>query len=276
MGSPRNTPLVRAARRVAALLAVAVLFASHPAAASPAEPKGTSALETPSPAAGRPADAGERSQEVDAPGCTVVAVGFDGGHILPEWLFRSTFGKLKDEIRALGREDICIHTYPGVLSPLALKWVKARPGARVVLYGYSSGGWTAVRFARRLKKEGIPVELLVQIDTPFWSRGPVPSNVRVAANFYQQRTWFPLLWGSGRLPREDPAATSFSGSIRAPGKGHFDLPNLPELHQLILTTVDTAWKAAHADGGSGGGGTPALAPASLGATIGGPALQSGN
>ncbi len=210
-----------------------------------------------------------------APSCSVVAIGFDGGHILPEWLFRSTFGKLKDEIRAMGREDICIHTYPGVLSPLALKWVKARPGARVVLYGYSSGGWTAVRFARRLKQEGIPVELLVQIDTPFWSRGPVPSNVRVAANFYQQRTWFPLLWGSGRMPREDPAATSFSGSIRAPGKGHFDLPNLPELHQLILGAIDTAWKTAHADGG-GGVGTPALAPAAVGTASGGPAPHSGN
>ena len=64
-----------------------------------------------------------------------------------------------------------------------------RKRARWVIYGQSLGGGSATGLAWRMASLGIPVELLLLLDSVSWYDKPVPANVRVAAALFQDEGW---------------------------------------------------------------------------------------
>src|SRR5947209_15774931 len=60
--------------------------------------------------------------------------------------------------------------------------------ARIILYGHSWGASESIALARKLKKDGIPVLLTIQVDSISkigQNDEVIPANVAQAANFYQ-------------------------------------------------------------------------------------------
>lgn len=87
-----------------------------------------------------------------------------------------------------------------------------KAGARLILYGQSLGGSAAVRYARELGEQGIPVMLLVAIDSYGRGANRVPPNVAAALNLYQRDHLF--LKGERHFTAEDPARTRILGNFR--------------------------------------------------------------
>ena len=77
--------------------------------------------------------------------------------------------------------------------------------ARWVIYGQSLGGGAAVGLAWRLESLGVPVELLVLLDSVSWYDEPIPRNVRLAAVLYQDDGW--VIRGESDPRLTDPART---------------------------------------------------------------------
>jgi pimeloyl-ACP methyl ester carboxylesterase len=89
-----------------------------------------------------------------------------------------------------------------------------KENARIILYGHSWGASEAVTLARKLKRQGIPVLLTIQVDSveKFHENDAViPSNVEEAANFYQTHGW---LHGESRIRAADPERTKILGNFR--------------------------------------------------------------
>jgi len=89
-----------------------------------------------------------------------------------------------------------------------------RRSARIILYGHSWGASESVTLARRLQRDGIPVLLVVQVDS-ISKIGQddqiIPSNVAQAANFFQEDG---LLQGESEIRAADPAHTQIQGNFR--------------------------------------------------------------
>lgn len=86
--------------------------------------------------------------------------------------------------------------------------------ARIVLYGHSWGASAAVLLARELDRQGIPVDLTVQVDSvaKFWQHdGVIPENVAAAVNFYQPHG---LVHGRQRITAADQSKTQILGNYR--------------------------------------------------------------
>ncbi len=80
-----------------------------------------------------------------------------------------------------------------------------RERARWVLYGQSLGGGAAVGLAWRLESLGVPVQLLLLLDSVSWHDEPIPSNVRLAAALYQDDGW--VIRGESNPRLADPRRT---------------------------------------------------------------------
>lgn len=98
-----------------------------------------------------------------------------------------------------------------------------KASARLILYGQSLGGSAAVRYARELGEQGIPVLLLVCIDSYGLGASLVPPNVSAALNIYQRDHLF--IKGEADFAAEDPSRTRILGNHRFyyRGKGVDDL-----------------------------------------------------
>ena len=99
--------------------------------------------------------------------------------------------------------------------------LQEKQGARIIIYGHSWGGAEAMTLARALEKDGIPVLLLVQVDTvsrPERKDTIIPANVSEAANFYQSHG---LLRGQHDIRAADAARTRIIGNFQ------FDYENSP-------------------------------------------------
>lgn len=86
--------------------------------------------------------------------------------------------------------------------------------ARILLFGHSWGASAVVALSRKLKRDGIPIILTVQIDSvakPFQNDGIIPSNVLQAANFYQTHG---LIHGRSTIVPEDPLRTTILGNFQ--------------------------------------------------------------
>jgi hypothetical protein len=87
---------------------------------------------------------------------------------------------------------------------------KAR--ARIILFGQSWGGAAAVLLARDLQRDGVPVQLTVQVDSvaKLWQNDSViPDNVAEAVNFYQPHG---LIHGRQRITASNPEKTRILGN----------------------------------------------------------------
>lgn len=85
--------------------------------------------------------------------------------------------------------------------------------ARVLLFGHSWGASAVITLSRKLERQGIPVQLTVQVDSvakPFQNDQVIPSNVLQAANFYQARG---LIHGRSRIIPSDPSRTTIIGNF---------------------------------------------------------------
>ncbi|HET6362056.1 MAG TPA: hypothetical protein VFH11_08360 [Gemmatimonadota bacterium] len=160
---------------------------------------------------------GDLSTPMPVPTGSCVAIGFLGG--LDRWDDRSKGARqLALELRdPAGRRyaetfenrrlDVA-HAF--VLRALDLDGDGALTPAEIgrtrwVLYGQSLGGGAAVALAWRLESLGVPVELLLLLDSVSWYDEPVPGNVRLAAALYQDDGW--MIRGESDPGLADPGRT---------------------------------------------------------------------
>ncbi|MCA2967672.1 MAG: hypothetical protein INH43_04065 [Acidobacteriaceae bacterium] len=88
-----------------------------------------------------------------------------------------------------------------------------RGRVKIILYGQSLGGGEVVRLARELGKNGVAVELTVQVDSVSLGRdGRIPPNVRRAVNFYQKERL--TFRGEDYIQAEDGQRTEILGNFR--------------------------------------------------------------
>jgi hypothetical protein len=83
--------------------------------------------------------------------------------------------------------------------------------ARVILYGQSWGGAAAVETARDLNRLGVPVLLIVQVDSVGHQDEVIPSNVLTAVNFFQHDPF--TIWGRREIRAADPVKTEILGNF---------------------------------------------------------------
>ena len=83
--------------------------------------------------------------------------------------------------------------------------------ARIVIYGQSMGGAAAVKLARYLRAQKVPVLLTVQVDSFGLSDDTIPDNVRAAANFFQDERL--TVRGQRRIKAVNPAKTTILGNF---------------------------------------------------------------
>ena len=100
----------------------------------------------------------------------------------------------------------------------------------VILIGHSLGGISVLSMADELNRAGVPVSLMITLDT---SRRPVPPNVRRAVNFY--------FHGAQLAP-----APGFHGELEnvgvggIPGMSHMAVQSMPLMHQKMINLVSAA------------------------------------
>jgi hypothetical protein len=103
-----------------------------------------------------------------------------------------------------------------------------REHAKIIIYGHSWGATETVVFARELAKQGIPVQLTIQMDSigKFGRNdSTIPSNVANAINFYQSRG---PLQGLTEIVAANPAETTIIGNLHMTYEGHrIDCANYP-------------------------------------------------
>jgi hypothetical protein len=132
-----------------------------------------------------------------------------------------------------------------------------RERAKIIIYGHSWGATETVVFARELAKQGIPVQLTIQMDSiGKFGRDDsrIPSNVANAINFYQSRG---PLQGLTEIVAANPAETTIIGNLhmtyeghrincanypwyaRTLNKPHHEIENDPRVWDLAATLIDS-------------------------------------
>jgi pimeloyl-ACP methyl ester carboxylesterase len=160
------------------------------------------------------------------PGDTLV-IGFLGG--IEKWkdINRRPVNELARRLRESGLSGVYVETAEHRHRDEVLKLIEDAAGRdpakrgtcspagcrtiRIILYGHSMGAAAAVRLARELKKQGLPVALTVQVDSVGTSDGVIPSNVSRAANLYQDDSR--LLHGQTLIRAEDPSKTTILANL---------------------------------------------------------------
>ncbi len=197
------------------------------------------------------------AQQVAANPCRVLVVGFVGG--LGAAHFPPTLATpLLRNLRSLGYPGVCVKLVSSYCPWCAPRWVKKQlaqgrkggltpaqieSGPRVITFGYSLGVPNELRFARVLEREGIPIELLVAVDSRGFTKGIIPGNVKEAASFYE-RQFYPFSFGKSNLRPEDPEATRFLGNIHVQHAGHFKIVRTAAIRDLLNDAVRGAFAAS--------------------------------
>jgi hypothetical protein len=100
----------------------------------------------------------------------------------------------------------------------------------VILIGHSLGGIAVLTMADELNRAGVPVALMITLDT---SRRPVAPNVRRAVNFYFRGAQ--LAAGPGFHGELENVGV---GAI--PGMSHMAVQSMPSMHQKMINLVSAA------------------------------------
>jgi alpha-beta hydrolase superfamily lysophospholipase len=170
-------------------------------------------------------------------GCDVAAAG-SRAHV---YLFRGLFGMspgmdaLGEKLRQRGIHST-VHAYgeTNSLAAVAAQNYKSGREAPIILIGHSSGGREIIPMAAQLGHAGVPVALLIPIDTP--SAAPVPSNVRRVINLYlSDGVGVPVVRGknfSGQLQNVDLK--------KDPSMGHFSIQSADKIHRQLVGYVMSA------------------------------------
>jgi pimeloyl-ACP methyl ester carboxylesterase len=125
------------------------------------------------------------------------------------------------------------HGESGSVAAEAIRDYKRGRVHTVILIGHSLGGGAVLDVAEQLKGAGVPVALLISLESG--SSGPVASNVRRAVNFYIAGSGVPVSPGPG-----------FHGSLQninvggIPGMTHMAIQSMPSMHSRMLSDVSGA------------------------------------
>lgn len=186
-----------------------------------------------------------------APTCRVIVAGFRGAIEDPDDR-HSGIVAIRNRLRSLGHADLCARVFSPYRQGRAMKWILAQfqigPAAKspdadasrqpkVILFGYSLGGWAMMAVARHLGKENIPVQLGVEVDSMWPASKSVPPNVLEAANFYQRKNW--IMKGRDSLRLEDPELTHIVENERLYTPGHFSIDLAPQVSDLIVAKAES-------------------------------------
>jgi len=90
----------------------------------------------------------------------------------------------------------------------------ASTGTPIILFGHSWGASAAVSLARELQQRGVPVSLIIQVDSISKvgeDNSVIPDNVAEAVNFYQPDG---VLHGRSKITAADPSRTRILGNFR--------------------------------------------------------------
>jgi hypothetical protein len=177
-------------------------------------------------------DATERPALVpttEAAGTTprVIVIGFVGGFISHDNLAHSEV-QLATRLREVYPTGIDVETFESYHRERARKKVlglldtnhdgtlthQEKQNARIIIYGHSWGGSEAIALARDLERDGIPVQLTIQVDSIskiHQNAALIPANVAQAVNFYQPKG---LLHGQAEIRAADPTRTNILGNFR--------------------------------------------------------------
>ena len=170
-------------------------------------------------------------------GCDVATAG-SRAHV---YLFRGLFG-MSPGMDALGEKlrqrgiNATVHAYgeTTTLAAVAAQNYKSGREAPIILIGHSSGGREIIPMAAQLGHAGVPVALLIPIDTP--SAAPVPANVRRVVNLYlSDGVGVPVVRGknfTGQLQNVDLK--------KDPTMGHFSIQSADKMHKQLIGYVMSA------------------------------------
>lgn len=191
-----------------------------------------------------------RAEKAGSAPCKVLVIGFVGGlgvaHFPP-----SVATPLLHHLQSLGYPGVCVKVFSAYCPWCASRWVKKEfaagnkgrlteeqieSGPKVITYGYSLGAPSALYFDRQLERDGIPIELAITVDSKGFTRGIIPRNVKVAANFYE-RQLLPPIFGKRNMRPEDPLATHFLGNIRVEHAGHLSIAGSAPVRELLFSTA---------------------------------------
>ncbi len=156
--------------------------------------------------------------------------------------------QLAMKIDSMNRPDVHIETLENRKRDLALELImnsfdsnldgyldeRERSSARLIMFGHSLGGAAVVKLSHNLRDMGIPVLLTVQIDSVGFTYEDhvIPSNVRRAANLYQQDGW--VLVGEDEIVPEDPEKTIIIANVRFDYKDKkVDMSGVPWERRLL-------------------------------------------
>ena len=156
--------------------------------------------------------------------------------------------QLAMKIDSMNHPDVHIETLENRKRDLALELIlnafdsnldgyldeRERSKARLIMFGHSLGGAAVVKLSHNLKDMGIPVLLTVQIDSVGFTYDDhvIPSNVRRAANLYQQDGW--VLVGEDEIVPEDPEKTIIIANVRFDYKDKkVDMSGVPWERRLL-------------------------------------------
>ncbi len=122
------------------------------------------------------------------------------------------------------------HGESGSVAAEAIRDYKSGRVRSIILIGHSLGGGAVLSVAEQLKNAGVPVALLISLESG--SSGPVASNVRRAVNFYIAGSGVPVGPGSGFRGSLQNIEV---GSIR--GMDHMTIQSMPSMHSRMIGYV---------------------------------------
>jgi hypothetical protein len=185
--------------------------------------------------------------------CRLIVVGYTGGTETPNYSM-SGIVQIRNRLARMNLPGLCAHTFSAYDWWRAYGWVRSQFGAtgrdlitaqqvaagpKVILYGHSLGGWATDWLARRLERQGVPVELTVQMDSVGFTDKTVPPNVKEAANYFEKDTF--LLRGRDTICVGDDTKTKLLGNFQVPGVVHYNISRAPEISDLIVDKVQAIY-----------------------------------
>jgi len=169
----------------------------------------------------------EVPDSTNRPAAPAVVIGFVGGFVHTDDLRHSEV-QLARQIRRSFSDRVQVRVFENreqrQARSFVLDWLSgtehktrrggASPGTPIILFGHSWGASAAVSLARELQQRGVPVSLVIQVDSISKAgedNSVIPDNVAEAVNFYQPDG---MLHGRSKITAADPSRTKILGNFR--------------------------------------------------------------
>jgi hypothetical protein len=191
----------------------------------------------------------------------------DGPHAGNVYLVRGWVGMFSKGMDQLGRkisdEGVTARVFQhdqchALAQAMVQRYKSAKNPEPICMIGHSYGSDDALMIARELDKAGVPVDLIVTLDSV--NESVVPKNVKLCYNY-----WQPGIFGSSNFLRGIPLTQQPGGTgrlinvnlhqegryLRDSSTNHINIDEAPKLHQAIIEHVLSAcppratWAAMH-------------------------------